>query len=116
MALAQARKVRPDVMILDIRMPAGNGFSVLERIKKIPELRGLPVIYVTGDKSAEVDLRAEQLGACGLIHKPISLPLLIKAIDTAVEMGTQKTAPLSQDATRWMIPDPVENRPYEIGS
>src|SRR6185312_1069615 len=69
-ALAQARKNKPDVMVLDIRMPAGNGFSVLERMGKIPELRHIPVIYVTGDKSEELELQASQLGAVGLIHKP----------------------------------------------
>lgn len=82
-ALAQARSRRPDIMLLDIRMPAGDGFSVLERMNKLPELRGIPVIYITGDRSSQLDLKAEQLGACGLIHKPISASALRKMIDLA---------------------------------
>jgi DNA-binding response OmpR family regulator len=82
-ALAQARTTKPDVLVLDIRMPAGDGFSVLERMGKIPELRDLPVIYITGDQSTELDLKAERMGACGLIHKPIVFSTLLKMIDSA---------------------------------
>jgi DNA-binding response OmpR family regulator len=82
--LASAQKQRPDVMMLDIRMPAGNGFSVLERMRKTPELQNIPVIYITGEKSAEVDLKAEQLGARGVIHKPIVLSKLLKLIEAVV--------------------------------
>jgi DNA-binding response OmpR family regulator len=91
MALDQARKCRPDVMVLDICMPAGNGFSVLERMEKIPEIRGVPVIYITGDRSAALDIKARRMGACGLIHKPISLSALVTLIKRAT--GTQIVGP-----------------------
>ena len=91
-ALARARTDAPDVLVLDIRMPAGDGFSVLERMAKIPELRDLPVIYITGDQSVELDLRAEQMGACGLIHKPIVLSALIKMIDSAAHRQSRLAA------------------------
>jgi CheY-like chemotaxis protein len=83
MALAQAQRQPPDVMMLDIRMPAGDGFSVLERMNKLPELRDVPVIYITGEKSSELDLKAERMGAHGLIHKPIILSTLLKLIESA---------------------------------
>ncbi|HVT88551.1 MAG TPA: response regulator [Tepidisphaeraceae bacterium] len=83
MALARAQKLRPDVMVLDIRMPAGDGFSVLERMKNIPEIRDIPVIFITGDQSFQLDLRAEELGAVGLIHKPISISVLFKMLNAA---------------------------------
>jgi len=84
-ALAHAQKYKPDVMVLDIRMPAGDGFSVLERMAKIPQSSRIPIIYITGDKSSQLDLKAEQLGACGLIHKPINLSALLKLIDLATD-------------------------------
>jgi len=84
-ALAQAKQRPPDVMLLDIRMPAGDGFSVLERMQKQPELCKIPIIYITGEKSSELDLKAEQMGARGVIHKPISVSALLQAIKTAIE-------------------------------
>jgi CheY-like chemotaxis protein len=89
MALARARESRPDVMVLDIRMPAGEGFSVLERMGHIPEIQGVPVIYITGDTSSQLALQAEQLGACGLIHKPISLSALLGLIDKATDRKSE---------------------------
>ena len=92
MALAQAQKFKPDVMVLDIRMPAGDGFSVMERMGKIPEVRHIPIIYITGDQSATLDLKAEQLGACGLLHKPIVLSALLKMIDSAATGGHRRSS------------------------
>jgi|ERR1700722_6204176 len=91
MALAQAQRQRPDVMVLDIRMPAGDGFSVMERMSKLPELRGIPIIYITGERSSELDLKVEQLGAFGLIHKPISLSALLKLIEAATGSASRET-------------------------
>jgi CheY-like chemotaxis protein len=93
-ALAQAQKHMPDVMVLDIRMdaerhnilsPAGDGLGVLERMEKLPELRGIPVIFITGDQSSQLDMRAKQLGAFGLLHKPIELSELVRIIESAAE-------------------------------
>lgn len=100
MALAQAQKWIPDVMLLDIRMPAGDGFSVLERMSKLPELREVPVIYMTGDKSSQVDLQAAQLGARGVVHKPIRMSALVKLIDAVT---SRPSAKLSGESTEGAI-------------
>ena len=47
-ALAFARTHMPDLLLLDISMPAGDGFSVHERLKKFAMMRQTPIIYVTG--------------------------------------------------------------------
>jgi two-component system, sensor histidine kinase and response regulator len=94
LAVAYAQKHQPDVMLVDIWMDAenrmivnmaGNGFGVLERIKKLPEISGIPVVYITGADSRQLDLRAQQLGAYGLIHKPIIFGELLKTIEAAVK-------------------------------
>lgn len=89
LALAQARIFKPDVVLLDIRMPAGDGFSVMERMRKIPELENVPVIYMTGEKSEEMELKAQRMGARGVIHKPIRLSELMGTIDTVMGTGCQ---------------------------
>jgi CheY-like chemotaxis protein len=94
LAVAYAQKHRPDVILADIWMdadrrlilsPTGNGFGVLERIRKFPETSGIPVIYMTGKNAAELELRAKQLGAYALIHKPFNFGALLAMIDSAVK-------------------------------
>jgi DNA-binding response OmpR family regulator len=55
-----AHKEKPDLIILDIRMPAGNGFSVAQRLKRSIHTFTIPVIFLTGspEKNAEDKARA----------------------------------------------------------
>ena len=83
-ALAMATKHAPALLVLDVNMPAGDGFSVQERLKHIDGLENTPVIYLTGDKSARLDEMARQLGAYALLHKPFDIENLIDAILSAL--------------------------------
>jgi CheY-like chemotaxis protein len=96
LAVAYAEKHKPDVMVLDIRMDverhnflssAGDGFGIIERIKNIPELGETPIIFMTGDNSPQLELRAQELGAFGLIHKPLNLAEFLKMIESAAKGG-----------------------------
>jgi len=58
-------------MILDLRMPDLSGFEVLREVRARPELRGLPVIVVTGSEDEEDGVRALEMGADDYISKPI---------------------------------------------
>lgn len=69
-ALAKARECMPDLIVLDINMPAGDGFSVHERLDSIEGLGQTQIIYLTGDRSERLDNLAFQLGAYEVFHKP----------------------------------------------
>lgn len=69
-AVALARHEPPDLVVLDVGMPAGDGFSVHERLRLIPELASVPIIYMTGASPDEVDRRAMRDGARAVLHKP----------------------------------------------
>ena len=60
-----------DLIILDLMMPAGGGFSLLERIRKIPSKTMVPVVIVTG-KTIDNDDRqkAEELDVAAIFAKP----------------------------------------------
>lgn len=94
-ALARAQSEKPDVMVLDVRMPAGNGFSVLERMSKQPELRNIPVIFVTGERDESLHVKACQLGAVGLIQKPISLAALLSLINQSSKRAEESRHEIS---------------------
>lgn len=86
-ALAIARRDRPDLLLLDINMPAGNGFSVQERIGKIEELAGTPIIYITGEEPGTVDRTALELGAFAVVHKPFETAALLDTVRGALCVG-----------------------------
>lgn len=79
-ALEFCRKHDPDLLLLDVNMPAGSGFSVHDRIKRTPEYRHVPVIYLTGDDRESVDQKAGALGAAAVIRKPVAADELIRTI------------------------------------
>lgn len=65
------------IVLLDLMMPIMNGFEVLETMRDDPELRRIPIIVLTADKTAE--LRALQLGAADFITKPFDMAEVILA-------------------------------------
>jgi CheY-like chemotaxis protein len=60
----------PDLVVLDIHMPAEKGFKVLEFIRKTPQLKAMPVIILTGLTSHEMMTTAYGLGANSFHEKP----------------------------------------------
>ena len=79
-ALSLAVEKTPDLLILDVNMPAGDGFSVQERLERLKPLQDVPVIYVTGDKSQRLNDIAQQHGAVALLHKPFNIDQLVDTI------------------------------------
>ncbi len=84
-AVDQARRKWPDVMILDINMPAGDGFTVQDRVEKMVHLKGVPVIYLTGERSERVAQIARAHQAFALIYKPFDTSELLSTIGAALD-------------------------------
>jgi DNA-binding response OmpR family regulator len=69
-AISVARKEAPDLIILDLGLPAGDGFVVLERILDLPDLAGIPVIVLSARDPAHNRQRALDAGALAFFQKP----------------------------------------------
>ncbi len=83
--LALVRRLRPDVVLLDIMMPRRNGYEVCQAIKADPELRRIPVIMLSA-KAQEVEvLRGLELGATAYIAKPFGNAEVLEAVRAALE-------------------------------
>ncbi len=80
--LEAVQRERPDIVILDIRLPGMNGLEVLHRIME--EGEGIPVIMITAYHDMETTIQAMKLGAYEYIHKPIDVDELEIAIDKVV--------------------------------
>ena len=76
-ALASAEE-KPDLILLDIMMPGMDGYEVCSRLKADPATSEIPVIFLTGQTSAEDETRGFEVGAVDYVHKPFS-PAVVKA-------------------------------------
>jgi len=75
---------RPDVVILDLRMPGVDGFETCRRIKARPETRETAVIAVTAYPTAEAKDRILACGARACLDKPLDRTLLLAELEAAV--------------------------------
>ena len=78
-AVAAAQKERPDFIILDISMPAGDGFSVMERLAKSDHTSLIPIVVVTG-MALSSKQRAMAEGAVAFFTKPVDFDQLLTFI------------------------------------
>jgi len=79
-----AHKENPDLIILDIRMPAGNGFSIAEKLKESKDTVAVPVIFLTGSPEKDSEQKAMALGARFYVKKPYDPEELLDAIERAL--------------------------------
>src|SRR6201987_5479174 len=77
LALASAEE-KPDLILLDIMMPGRDGYEVCPRLKADPATSEIPVIFLTGQTSAEDETRGFEVGAVDYVHKPFS-PAVVNA-------------------------------------
>ncbi len=80
-AVQAARTERPDVILLDITMPAGHGFIAHERLQKLSTTAGVPVIFISADTTAGP--RALAAGAVGFLPKPLTKEAVVTALAAA---------------------------------
>ncbi|MBN1872320.1 MAG: response regulator [Candidatus Omnitrophica bacterium] len=69
-ALEKARKERPDLILLDIKMPIEDGVSTYEQLKEHDETKDIPVIFITAFPNIAVKERVLKMGARDYITKP----------------------------------------------
>ena len=82
--LSQARKHEPDLIILDLGLPAGDGFVVIEKLKVWPSLALIPVIVVSARDLRANKERAINAGAKAYLQKPVDNAELLKVIRQAL--------------------------------
>jgi DNA-binding response OmpR family regulator len=70
-SMLQARKHEPDLIILDLGLPGGDGFVVMERFKSIPALAVIPIVVVSARDIRANQGRALHAGAKAFLQKPV---------------------------------------------
>ena len=97
-ALELARQEpQPDLILLDIKMPGMDGYSVLSELKIEPRTTDIPVIFVTGMTEAADEARGLALGVADYITKPVSPDLLKARIRNQLELRRYRRHPVMFD-------------------
>lgn len=102
-AVNVARNEQPDVVLLDIGLPAGDGISVLERYARLPMLAAIPVVVLTGRDPIITERAVRRFNVAAFLTKPAENKDLADAIAAAV-------ASRSADADAQQEAEPVLHR------
>jgi putative two-component system response regulator len=84
-AISQAKAETPDLIVLDLGLPAGDGYLVMERLGNIDALASIPVIVFTARDEESHRERALEAGAKAFFQKPVNHAELLSAIQRIFE-------------------------------
>ena len=84
-ALTVVNREHPDLILLDLGLPAGDGYLVLERLRKIEALAAIPVLIVTGRSDADTRKGVEAMGVAPVLTKPVDTEVLLAAVRAGLE-------------------------------
>jgi two-component system cell cycle response regulator len=94
-AIAMAQKEKPDIIILDVGLPAGDGFVVLDRLQQNAALSCIPVIVLTARDPQSTREKILKAGAVAFFQKPADNAELMNAVRTVLSPawpGTKVTS------------------------
>src|SRR5690349_5816847 len=110
LALAAARRDPPDLILLDINMPAMNGYEVCEQLKTDEKLAGIPVIFISALTDNLDKVKAFATGGVDYITKPFQMEELYARVEThlklrRLQIALERTNSVLELANRRMSED-----------
>src|SRR5471030_3229705 len=86
LALLAARRDPPDLILLDINMPEMNGYEVCQHLKADPDLRGIPVIFISALNENLDKVKAFSMGGVDYLTKPFQMEELHARVETHLKL------------------------------
>jgi CheY-like chemotaxis protein len=86
-AIVAYKSAPPDIVLIDIQMPDGDGLSLCSRLRQLARQCGHPfrAVLMTGYSTPELEAAAQAAGAAAVIAKPFSTHQLLQALERATE-------------------------------
>lgn len=79
-AMESAKRERPDLVLMEVSVPGGDGFEIADRLANDPDSAGLPVIFLTASMRSDLPARALMSGAAAFLRKPYDSRTLISEV------------------------------------
>ena len=86
-ALAKARELKPDLVVLDVMMPGKVGYEVCEELKKDPDTKDVYIIFLSSRTSPSSELGAKNAGGDEWMYKPFDPGELRNRVKKALEVS-----------------------------
>jgi len=77
--------LKPDLLITDLNMPGMNGIEFIKEVRKLPNLRFMPILFLTTESQQSKRDEAKAAGASGWLIKPANAEQLINTIKLVVK-------------------------------
>ena len=103
--LLKVKKLKPDVVLLDIAMPNLNGFDAAERLKKL--LPDVKIVFLTMNENPDMVTEAFRIGANGYLLKNSASSELFQAIDVVLGSGSYVTHQITEGMIKSFIKSPT---------
>ncbi|MCL2386176.1 MAG: response regulator [Defluviitaleaceae bacterium] len=84
--------INPSLILLDVEMPDMGGYEVIRKLKNIPKMAQVPVVFLTSHRNEEAEIKGFDLGAADYIIKPISALRLKKRVEVCLLVRQVKDA------------------------
>ncbi len=85
-AFQKLKKIKPDLILLDIFMVGTDGFEIMKKLNNHDEYNKIPVIFLTADSNMQSEKRGFELGAMDFIRKPFVPQVMLKRIERTIEI------------------------------
>lgn len=102
-ALAEAKRIVPDVILLDVMMPGLTGFQVCERIRSDAQLAEVPILLITALDDRESRLQGIKAGADDFISKPFDPVELSARVQTILQLNRYRRLHTERSKFEWVV-------------
>jgi two-component system alkaline phosphatase synthesis response regulator PhoP len=91
-ALALARELQPDVVILDVMMPGANGFDVAEELLRDPRTQSVPIVFLSARAELHLQRQGIELGGFDYLTKPFDALALAETLERVLQWSERGDA------------------------